>query len=164
MDGQTHVGLQGIELFLRHDQVEYDGEDPGQEYGQEQSSSRQVHYRRPSTEQSGISVSPSCSYRDASPCLLTVPLRVKLSSGVVGLDPDVLDSLFLLGSLAFLSDLDHPLDGVYEEDGDKAAAKRRRVGGSAGGPTEVIKGASRGSHESDFQLIRAGSPAKGNKR
>ena len=48
---------------------------------------------------------------------LTVPLRIKLPSRVVRLHPDILNPLLLLSRLSFLSDLDHPLDSVYEEDG-----------------------------------------------
>jgi hypothetical protein len=39
----THVGLQLVELFLGHDQVEDDGEHAGQEDGEEQGGPGQVH-------------------------------------------------------------------------------------------------------------------------
>jgi hypothetical protein len=39
----THVSLQAVELFLGHDEIQDDGEYTGQEDGQEESSSRQVH-------------------------------------------------------------------------------------------------------------------------
>jgi hypothetical protein len=41
---------------------------------------------------------------------------------MVRLGPDILHSLFLLCDLSFLGDLDHPLDGVYEEDCYEAAS------------------------------------------
>jgi hypothetical protein len=46
---------------------------------------------------------------------------------MVGLDPDVLHALFLLGRLAFLSDLDHSLDRVDEEYGDESGNNSQEV-------------------------------------
>jgi len=39
----AHVGLQAVKFFLGHDEIQDDGEYTGQEDGQEESSSRQVH-------------------------------------------------------------------------------------------------------------------------